>query len=1389
MREEIEMNAQKASKKLKKRFALLLVAVMISTLMPTIGFAEDMAVSDGSNPAAAFTDMPDNWSAAALQNAVANGILKGENGKLRPGDPLTRAEMASIINRAFGAEDKASLSDYKDVTQKAWYYEEMSKAIQMGTFLGGGDGLLRPRDPITRQEVFVVIARAFKLSGGNQTALSVFRDQSSISNWAKGAAAAMVDAGYLQGADGKLNPQGNITRAEFAKIMDNMLSTYIRTAETVTEIKSGNVMINVPGVTLKNLEIKGDLIIGDGVGQGNVTLENVAVTGRLIVRGGGENSILITGDSRVDSIIIVKIKGKVRVFTADGTEVGTVIADGSDDIILEGSFASVVVKSNNVIVNAVKADIGDASMEGNNTILRIGSGSSVEAVKVTGNNVTVEGTGSVDKVQVYSSNVTVKTLNTAVTAEAGSTGVDAAGTKVNAGSTVITGPPSSSGGGGSSTPPQPPSDFAGGSGTEASPYQVATAAQLNKVRDHLDKHFIQTADINLGAAPWNEGAGWVPIGLYGQPFSGSYNGNGYEILNLTINNSLLDNAGLFAFASGNLMNILISGGSIQAHDYVGLLAGEMTGTTEACHAEGDIVGRDHIGVLIGHNKGIIRNSKSAGSVTGNNTVGGLAGWNDGSNSAITSPGSISNCYSLASVSGVNTGGLVGLNQNNGFIEKSFSVGSVAGEGGLVGQNHSFSGATVSNSYYDSETSGKSDSDRGTPLTTAQMTQQASFTGWDFFAGTGIWTISTDPASYPYFRWQNGNQIPYPPSDFGGGSGTIADPYQITSADQLDKIRNHLDKHFVQTMDIDLGVAPWNEGAGWTPIGSYANPFSGSYDGDGYEIRNLTINNSNLDMAGLFTHASGTIKNLNFINGSIQADMYAGLLAGEFTGIAEHLSAYGSVAGNEHIGVLVGRNKGVIQECWTSGSASGGSTVGGLAGWNDGNGSFGSATGNISNSYSIANISGTNAGGLVGLNDNGGWIGKCYSAGSVAVGINNGGLVGINQSGSNAFVSYGFYDRDVSGKTDSDKGYPKTTAQMKQESTYTDYDWDFTTIWGINPDVNNGYPFLRWQGFMAGAGTALDPYQVANVDHLNLVRNNLAAHYLQIDDIDLSDIANWEPIGYNLANPQSSQSFTGTYDGNGFIISNLSIQRPADGNWHVGLFARSNNGAVFKGMRLEDVDVSGYMLVGSIVGYLYYGIMENCVADGSVAGGFHTIGGLTGYCHYGTIRQSSFSGTVRAGYGTVGGLTGRTYDGLIEECFSNADVTNLDQASAGGLVGSHEGDTSVIRNCYATGMVTGTDENGGLVGRSFRAIVNCYSTGRVVSPSSEGIFEGGFAGRNYSSITSCYYDSQTSQQSDTEKGTPKTTAEMRLEATFVGWDFDTIWEIGSSYPTLQWEPNI
>ena len=263
---------------LKRILSVVLILSLITGIVPAPVFGADGRTQ--------FSDWPNNWSSEALQAALDNGLMIGNNGKIRPNDFITRAELATIVNRAFGATETASLTGFSDIPAKAWYFGDMAKAVQMGTFAGSGNGLMRPDDPITREEAFAVINRAFELEAADQAALDKFSDKIAISPWAVPEVAAMAAAGYVNGDGINLKPKDKISRAEFAQVMHNIVKIYIRQSATVTEMNKGNVLISAAEVILKNLTIDGDLIIGNGVGTGTITLENVTVTGRILNKSG-----------------------------------------------------------------------------------------------------------------------------------------------------------------------------------------------------------------------------------------------------------------------------------------------------------------------------------------------------------------------------------------------------------------------------------------------------------------------------------------------------------------------------------------------------------------------------------------------------------------------------------------------------------------------------------------------------------------------------------------------------------------------------------------------------------------------------------------------------------------------------------------------------------------------------------------------------------------------------------------------------------------------------------------------------------------------------------------------------------------------------------------------
>lgn len=251
-----------------------------------------------------FSDFPTDWSAPAMTHAVQNGLLNGSDGKILPKGLLTRAQMATMVNRAFASSAKASLTSFTDMVPGVWHYDEMAKSVRMGAFQGA-DGKLNPNDPITREQAFAVLARAFGLADGKASSLDKFSDGAQVSSWARGAVAALVEQGYVSGADGALNPQSYITRAEFAQVMDALVAAYAD-QDLKDQTVEGNLILRTNS-TLENVTVKGDLILADGVSA--ASLKNVTVTGRLVVRSGTDGVKLTKSTA----------KGGIRLANPNGT--------------------------------------------------------------------------------------------------------------------------------------------------------------------------------------------------------------------------------------------------------------------------------------------------------------------------------------------------------------------------------------------------------------------------------------------------------------------------------------------------------------------------------------------------------------------------------------------------------------------------------------------------------------------------------------------------------------------------------------------------------------------------------------------------------------------------------------------------------------------------------------------------------------------------------------------------------------------------------------------------------------------------------------------------------------------------------------------------------------
>ena len=256
------------------------------------------------------------WYAEAVSAAVDNGLLYGKSSSIiDPNGDMTRAEMAAIINRSFGCYKAADISQYKDVSKSKWYYKDVALAVQMGTYNGRSSSTMAPDAPITREEAMTVVARALELDydSYSKTDLSKFSDRNKISNWALPYVRAMIGADYIHGRTKGLEPLDNITRAEFAQIFANIIGSYITVKGTYDKDIKGSVLIRTDDVTLKDMTVDGDLIVGCGAADGKIVLDNVTVKGRLLVWGGGTKAVYCNNGTNMPEVVVARVDDAVKV--------------------------------------------------------------------------------------------------------------------------------------------------------------------------------------------------------------------------------------------------------------------------------------------------------------------------------------------------------------------------------------------------------------------------------------------------------------------------------------------------------------------------------------------------------------------------------------------------------------------------------------------------------------------------------------------------------------------------------------------------------------------------------------------------------------------------------------------------------------------------------------------------------------------------------------------------------------------------------------------------------------------------------------------------------------------------------------------------------------------
>jgi len=372
-------------------------------------------------------------------------------------------------------------------------------------------------------------------------------------------------------------------------------------------------------------------------------------------------------------------------------------------------------------------------------------------------------------------------------------------------------------------------------------------------------------------------------------------------------------------------------------------------------------------------------------------------------------------------------------------------------------------------------------------------------------------------------------------------------------------------------------------------------------------------------------------------------------------------------------------------------------------------------------------------------------------------------------------------------------------------------------------------------FAGGDGTAGNPFKIESADQLDKIRNYLDDHFILNQDIDMSAFdANhpWVPIG------DGTTPFTGRLDGQNHTIRNMTIHAPSSAQ-PVGLFGIVEGGAsLVQNLVIEAVEVRGLHHVGILAGK-NSGAIRNVGVTGSVYGedyvgglvgmtsdssqvldshsagnvfGVNFVGGLTGAVANSHLSRNYAVGTV-TGYNDVGGLSGQVKFGTIVYSYATGEVTGT--IDVGGLVGKQD-DTGVSYS-YATGHVVGCEDVGGLIGDNGNSrTTDSYAAGPVTGSCAGGLGDtvggligdnsdgeirnsyaigsvtsgspiGGLVGYSNWKVTNSFYNRETTGQTD-PSAQGLTSEEMRDRSRYVGWDFDTDWDMQaphhSGYPYVK-----
>ena len=744
--------------------------------------------------------------------------------------------------------------------------------------------------------------------------------------------------------------------------------------------------------------------------------------------------------------------------------------------------------------------------------------------------------------------------------------------------------------------------------------------------------------------------------------------------------------------------------------------------------------------LFGYLNGTVRDiGVAGGQVAGSSNVGGLVGT--------MQSGVVADAWSSASVSsnaasGQSIGGLVGL-QANGAISSAWASGSVSGLGadigGLVGQQ-----AWGSN----------------TAVAASGAVSGFKNVGGAVGAGWGSLTNATASGSVTLA---------------GAGANSAGG---LVGYDSNMTITNSSASGAVIAMVL-----------GATNVGGLVGDALGGALTKTFATGLVTTGNSNLYVGGLVGFGSNSTITSSYATGAVTTGASSAMVGGL-------------------VGVLT---SGAITGSYASGNVvtgSGSARVGGLAGEISG--------GATSQDYAIGAVSAgsgsSDIGGLMGILS-GGSISGTYASGAVSGGNSLGGLVGLVANGGTLGTSY--WDVQTTGQSNATGSGAMagagatglTTAQARNAASYAG--WDFANTWYQAGDMR---PMLRVEAAASvnGVITVTTLHQLvlaaaAPSATIVLGANINAAATNGANASDIWGAGGFVPMGTDGAGNvlNGGNGFTGSLNGQGHTISNLTISRAGVGD--VGLIGYAGAGSSIGNVLLVNAAVSGGSATGALVGYDYGGTVSAASASGGVTAGAGAagVGGLVGLlAGNGAITASYATDSIAAGASAtgVGGLVGSITSGTVSVTYASGAVSGgAGSSGIGGLAGSASGDT--IANSYSMGAVSGGSAVGGLVGTNAGSIGQSYAAGAVSGSSSLGGLVGNEAASG--TITASVWNTQTTGRGagtgvgSASGATGLTTAQMQdftaYTTDYAGWDFTNVWapptQAGQAGQTAAYYPQL